>query len=214
MGRDRTRLSIFGVALLSAIALSAPAAVLADDGFVISAGEGCSFDVHVLPGGFKEGAAGEHIRIGFADITLTNGAPGAGVSSYIIGGDVGGPTRPGVNRTVVTLLTPHVPVAATDGAGTALPLSLGREGDGLYAASVVVEIPPGATTTIQLELQGAVATSGRYRLLVGHQPTRLPDRVSVRLQTTGGWTVERPDQPSATYETDGPSTFDVGLKEA
>ena len=163
-----------------------------------------SYDVALSPGTGK--------LLATAEVTLVNRAPASGVASYLIGGDVGSPTPAGVNRTVVTLLTPHASVRVTDGSGTAIPVNLGREGAGLYAASVVLEIPPGGTATIRYRLEGAVATSDRYRLVVGHQPTRRPDQVAVRLRTTGGWALEPPGPAEAAHEEDGPITFERGLR--
>jgi hypothetical protein len=163
-----------------------------------------TYDVAVDPGTGK--------LLASAEVTLVNRAPSSGVASYLIGGDVGSPMPAGVNRTLVTLLSPHVTVAATDDAGQAVPLNLGREVGGLYAASALVEVPPGASTTIRFRLEGAVATSDRYRLVVGHQPTRRPDDVTVRLRTIGGWALEPPGPAQETYAEDGPSTFERGLR--
>jgi hypothetical protein len=148
---------------------------------------------------------------GTATVTLTNGAPSTGVSSYIIG-EPTGPTQPGQNRMLVTVLTPHLPTGATDPAGQRLPMTLGRE-DGLYSASVLVVIEPGATTSIRFALDGSLPPGTRYRLVVGHQPTVVPDRVDIALHGAGRWGVTGPTGGRRTAAEDGRVHFQATLVE-
>jgi UDP-N-acetylmuramyl pentapeptide phosphotransferase/UDP-N-acetylglucosamine-1-phosphate transferase len=136
-----------------------------------------------------------------ATVTLTNHAPASGVASYLIG-ERGGPTDPGQNRMLVTVLTPHRVMGATSGGGASLPLNLGRE-DGLYSASVLVVIPPGGTEVVHFALEGDVPPGTDYQLEVGHQPTRVPDHVDVAVQGSGGWRVARGGGGAST-DRDGP----------
>src|SRR5262249_9706743 len=109
---------------------------------------------------------------------------------------------------LVTVLSPLQLRGATDGAGNRLPVSLAQE-DGLTSASVLVVIPPGGTLEVRFDLEGAVAPGTRYDLEVGHQATRIPDRVDVTLRGTGGWQVV--GRGTASLSDDGPARLSYTL---
>jgi hypothetical protein len=142
---------------------------------------------------------------GTATVAVTNQAPASGVSSYVIG-EATGPTRPGQNRMLVTVLTPHLPTGATDAAGRTLPMSLGLE-NGFYSASVLVVVEPGATATIRFALDGALPPGADYRLTVGHQPTLVPDQVEIAAHGSGRWAVTSPGGGRQTSEPGAPEHF-------
>jgi hypothetical protein len=57
--------------------------------------------------------------------------------------------------------------------------------------STYVEIPPGATRTLRLELFGQLDLGADYRLRIGAQPLVNADEVRVRLRVEGGWEIGR-----------------------
>jgi UDP-N-acetylmuramyl pentapeptide phosphotransferase/UDP-N-acetylglucosamine-1-phosphate transferase len=146
-----------------------------------------------------------------ATVSVTNHAPASGVANYILG-TPGGPVDPGQNRIFITILTPHLPTVATDAAGATLPMTLGQE-DGLYSATVLLVLDPGAGATVRFSLDGALPPSTSYRLAIGHQATRLPDQVDVALHGSGSWRVKSPAGGAASYRKDGPETFVATLSD-
>jgi hypothetical protein len=121
-----------------------------------------------------------------ATVTLTNGAPGAGLPGSVIGSPLPAAIRPppGTNRTYLSIYTPWVlDRALVDGAPVAIERQ--READ-RYAYSLFLDVPPGGgTRTVTLELRGQVADPDAYRLALSSQPLVDPDAVSVSVQVAG-----------------------------
>ena len=130
------------------------------------------------------------------EVQLHNGAPSTGLPPYVIGAtrpeDLYPP--PGHNRTWLSIYSPLALEGATLD-GELLVLSRGRElGRNVYGGFVT--IPPGATSTVRLELEGSVDPARAYSLLVGAQPQVTPDRLSVAVQPAPGWQRPPPPAPS------------------
>ena len=121
-------------------------------------------------------------------VTLSNDAPGSGLPSYVLGGQV---VPSGFSRQIVQLYTPLDLVATTlDGRPvTATSLrSLGHSGN--WAHEVDVAVPPKSAMTIELRLAGRLpARPDRWTLDVVRQSAVRPDDVTVRLAVTDGWRI-------------------------
>jgi hypothetical protein len=89
---------------------------------------------------------------GTLTVRLTNGAPPDGLPAAVIGNDLGLP--PGTSRLAVDVYSPlSLMQAMLEGA----PVDLDAGADGGWNVySTEVEIPPGATVTLVLELEGRV----------------------------------------------------------
>ena len=122
-----------------------------------------------------------------ATITLRNDAPASGLPDYVIAGSGENPTPPGHYRGVVSFYTPLALQAATvDGQ----PVTVTTETElGRNVITRFVDLDSGGTATLRYELAGPVtmprtADGRRYRLTVWHQPTIVPDALS--LEGLGG----------------------------
>lgn len=124
-----------------------------------------------------------------ATITMTNTAPTTGLPDYVIGnslenhlGDEAPPA--GWHKVFLTLYTPWDVAAATlDGEPVALAGSteLSRT-----ALSAFVDLAPGQTRTVVVELEGALA-GPQYVLDLGAQPMVTPEEASVGVRIAGDW---------------------------
>lgn len=122
-----------------------------------------------------------------ATVTLRNGAPSSGLPDAIIGNnDQGYPL--GTNLLYFSFYTPHhLREARLD--GERIGLEFQRElGWAVY--SRFLEIPPGGSVQIELDLEGLLDTGAEYRLVVGPQPLVNPDDVIATVQPAKGWLVE------------------------
>jgi hypothetical protein len=128
-----------------------------------------------------------------AKVTINNGAPAGGLPDYVIGSFAQPPPPKGTNRSTVLIYT-ALPARRIDaGPGRVLESTLA---DGWWVHEVEVEIPPGGSATITLDLGGDLP-SGPYRLLLEPGGGTHPEEVSVdvdvdsrRLHHTG-----RADRP-------------------
>jgi hypothetical protein len=146
------------------------------------------YDVSVDPS-----AATEHAS---ATITLVNRAPTSGLPPIVITS-----TDPnvatGANRSIVSFYT-YLSLDHATVQGQPIELT-GQTERGLNVYTTTLTIPSGATATLKLELRGAahlvrVGQRPRIRLTVGHQVMPHPDRVTVRMRTASGWTLD-PEPP-------------------
>lgn len=128
-----------------------------------------------------------------AEIGLTNRAPTSGEPPYIIGNLIDAP--PGTNRMWLSIYSPlDLVIAEVD--GQAVTLEPGRE-LGRNVWSVFVDVPPGASANVTVELSGAVDLSaGRYRFDLLPQAMVLPDRVDVEVTVRGGRLTAVPTTPA------------------
>jgi hypothetical protein len=114
-------------------------------------------------------------------ISMTNTAPTSGFNDYVIGNRVDLPT--GSNRTILDVYT-HLGVDAARLDGVDSPPYTVPE-LGYNVLSTVVEIPPGETVVMELDLSGDLGR-GAYQLLYRPQPLPNPDTLIVDAQTPGG----------------------------
>jgi len=124
-----------------------------------------------------------------ATITMVNEAPASGLPDYVIGnalgrelGDAAPP--PGSHRVFLTLYTPWDVVDATlDGE----PVSLaGGTELSRTALSAFVDLAPGQTRTVVVELSGSLA-GPQYVLDLAAQPMVTPEEASVSVRIAGDW---------------------------
>jgi hypothetical protein len=123
-------------------------------------------------------------------VLLHNEAPSTGLSSEVLGSYAGSNLSLGTSQTWLTVYSPLGLSAAVDGnkglSVTTLPEL------GVTAYSAYVNVAPGATATITVDLQGRVRPGRAYQLTLHTQPIVLADRDLVRLGAGGGWAVEGP----------------------
>lgn len=130
-----------------------------------------------------------------AEIGLRNDAPSSGEPPYLIGNLVGAP--PGTNRTWLSAYSPLALEGATLD-GRPVELDPGRE-LGRNAWSTFVDIPPGESVNLTLELSGALDLSdGTYRFDWLPQVMVNPDRVDVVVRVEGGTLRARDAAPAPT----------------
>jgi hypothetical protein len=136
-------------------------------------------------------------------IELTNDVPaGLALPPAVVENTRAAPT--GTNVTVVTVHTRHRVTAATID-GTELILGPGTE-RGLFAWDTpTLEIPPGATVVLELELAGAIDLRDGYDLRILPQPVANPDLASATLEVIGG-TVEATGEREVQVLEPGPLT--------
>jgi hypothetical protein len=132
---------------------------------------------------------GDRARVtGTLDLRLTNEAPATGLPTIVIG-PYDERFEPGENRTYLSLYTPHAFTAATlDGA----PLGLEAASElGRKVYSSYVSLPPGATRTVHLDVEGEVrlGDGGWYALDLPRQALVHPDEVSVAVEVGEGWEI-------------------------
>jgi hypothetical protein len=110
----------------------------------------------------------------------------AGASSYVLG-ETTGPTARGENELRLTLYSPHRPTGVLDAEGNEVGVNIAEE-KGLFAVTVLVELPPRTSTTFTFSFEGSLPPStGSYSLDVGRQPAIVGDRVEVALRGADGW---------------------------
>lgn len=113
-------------------------------------------------------------------VTLENTAPAEGWPHYVIGNSVGLP--PGTNRSYVSIYSPFaLDEARLGGQPVAIQseLELGRN---VY--SLFVDIPPGGSVDVELDLTGSV-DGRRYELDLPVQPFATVDEVAVNVEVAG-----------------------------
>lgn len=123
-----------------------------------------------------------------ATVTLANEAPTSGLPDYVIGNTRGlrpldDPLPRGWNSTFVTLYSPWELAGATlDGE----PVELERSDElGRHALSTFVDLPPGGTRTLVVELAG-VLDKPFYVLDLLAQPLAAPEIATVSVELAGG----------------------------
>ncbi len=117
---------------------------------------------------------------GTLTVTLENTAPASGRPDYVIGNGVGLPR--GTNRSFVSIYSPFQVSEARLGGqpiGVQAELELGRN---VY--STFVDIPPGGSVEIALDLEGTIE-GRRYELAMPVQPFASTDQVEVAVEVVG-----------------------------
>ena len=125
-----------------------------------------------------------------ATITLHNDAPSSGLPDYVIGNR--DPATPsGTNRMYLSFYSPFT-LTGSRIEGVSQPFESQRE-LGYRVYSRYLDVPAGATVTIVLDLSGSLRSLDRYRLVVGMQPTVIPDSLRVSVTPKAGWVVADSD---------------------
>ncbi|HEY7070754.1 MAG TPA: DUF4012 domain-containing protein [Acidimicrobiales bacterium] len=117
-------------------------------------------------------------------VTLENTAPADGLPDYVIGNAVDLPR--GTNRSFVSIYSPFE-LAASRVGGQPTPVQSEME-VGYHVYSTFVDIPPGQSIDIELDLTGSVKGHS-YRLNMPVQPFATADDMTVTVQTTDGQAV-------------------------
>jgi hypothetical protein len=126
-------------------------------------------------------------------ITLRNHAPANGLPDYIIGNATVPPIPKGANQLYLSVYSPLGASGATlDGQPLLLESLLERD---RHVYSTYVLIPPGGTSTIELDLSGRVEHRNGddgtgYRLDLHRQPFLAPDAVTTSLELAPGWRMD------------------------
>lgn len=127
-------------------------------------------------------------------ITLRNLAPATGLPDYLIGSATVPPLPKGANKVYLSVYSPLGASAATlDGRSLQLESQLERD---RHVYSTYLVIPPGGTSTIELDLTGRVERQDGedgtgYNLDLHRQPFLAPDSVTTSLELAPGWRVDR-----------------------
>jgi hypothetical protein len=115
-------------------------------------------------------------------VRLANSAPAEGLPRTVVGNNAGVP--PGTNLTDLVVLTPHrLRAVLVDGQRVAAQPLL--ESD-LWRHTVRVAVPPGATRTVHVHLDGEVDPGPVYRLAWVGRPQANPAEATLRLRSAGG----------------------------
>lgn len=141
-----------------------------------------------------------------AKVELRNTAPSGGLTPEIIGSVLQPPLPLGTSRLYVSVYTPWGLAGATlNGRPTGLQseVELGRR---VYSS--YVDIPPGGTATLLLDLEGSLPGGAAYRLDVMHQPTVSPPQVTASLSLAAGWIAVPTPASSSTLALSAPSALD------
>ncbi|HEY3000455.1 MAG TPA: DUF4012 domain-containing protein [Acidimicrobiales bacterium] len=118
---------------------------------------------------------------GTLHVTLKNDTPTSGLPTYVIGNAVGLPV--GSNRSFVSVYSLFDLDAARMGGQ---PASMQSETElDRHVYSTFVDIPPGGTADIELDLSGTLERSHTYRLDIPAQPFASPDQVAVNVTVAG-----------------------------
>ena len=143
------------------------------DGFGLAFNNGSANKIDV----FLEGSVTYDVKVNrltdrvstSATITVRNEAPASGLPEYVIGNTVGVPM--GTNRIQVMMFS-ALPVQSLliDGVSSGF---LPATEQGMFVTSTFIDIPSGATVTLQLDTSGPIAPDAEYRLV-----TRLPAAVN------------------------------------
>lgn len=117
-----------------------------------------------------------------ATIQLTNQSPASGLPAYLIGNSFDLPL--GTSRLYVSIYSPLLLQDAKVDDQPLLMESETEQGRSVYSA--FIDIPPGATRTLTLDLTGAILKDRPYRLDLHRQPSAAADEVTVTVASTDG----------------------------
>lgn len=119
---------------------------------------------------------------GTLEVTLRNTAPASGLPPVVIGNAVDQP--PGTNRALVSLYT-ALPVLSATIDGEPLLVETGREQD-WRTARAMIDVPPGGSRTITLEVGGELDLADGYTIVTRPQPLVAPERHQLSVATDDG----------------------------
>lgn len=140
-------------------------------------------------------------------VALHNTAPPSGLPPDVIGSYPGSGLPGGTNLTWLSIYSPLAFAGGTEGNG---PLSVTSTPElGVNTYSAFVDIPPGATVTVVLHLDGTLERSRSYRLVVHGQPVVVPDQDTVDVRPAAGWRLPRPGSWSPGPQMDQSHAFSL-----
>jgi hypothetical protein len=137
--------------------------------------------------------------VGTITLAMTNGSPASGLPEYVIGNTVGLPL--GTNRSFLSVYS-TLDLAAARVNGQPAAFSSERE-LGRNVWSTFVDIPPGATTLVELDVQGTVLGGGAYILDLAQQPLAIPEQAEVNITVAGDLPIGAAINPIDLLEPDG-----------
>ena len=114
-------------------------------------------------------------------ITLNNTAPPEGYADYVIGNLVGLPK--GTNRTLLSVYSP-LAVMNVQIDGKSVEVTGGAE-KGWGTSTMIVDLGPGESRTVNVTLAGAIAAD-KYQFLWRPQPLTRPDSLALSVRTAKG----------------------------
>ncbi|HEX9529944.1 MAG TPA: DUF4012 domain-containing protein, partial [Acidimicrobiales bacterium] len=144
-----------------------------------------------------------------AVITLSDGAPAAGLPPYIIGNALNPPAPPGSERVYVSLYTPWALKGATLDGRQLLMESQVEAGRHVYSA--FVDLPSGGSRTITVQLAGRRAGPRAYHLDVQRQPAVAVTRVRTAVVGDAAWRCVPPPAAGAGGAVAGDSPLDFAV---
>lgn len=118
-------------------------------------------------------------------ITLRNSAPSSGLPPIVIDSPADPGLPPGTNRTWLTIYSPLTFTRATVDGSEATMSSTPELG--VHAYSVYVDVPPDGSTSIHVDLSGAVRRTTQLPVAIRLQPMVLPQRFTVSVVAQGAW---------------------------
>lgn len=139
-------------------------------------------------------------------VTLRNTAPGSGLPDYTISNQAGLPF--GTNRTYLSVYSSLEAMASRlDGrpVATEPQIEAGRNRYGVF-----VNVPPGGTAVLEIDLAGSLQPGPSYQLAYLGQPVVNPDQFHVQVTGLDG---QRARRPFLTGPTDHPRAGTVGASE-
>jgi hypothetical protein len=133
---------------------------------------------------FNPGSGAVHSLV---RVSLTNNSPASGLPPIVIDNFANPSLPPGVNQTWITVYSPlgfeKVTVDGTPATMSTTPEL------GVWAYSTYVDVAPGTTTTLQLELLGNVAARSTLPISVRLQPSANREQARVVVTPTGAWSL-------------------------
>ncbi len=132
-------------------------------------------------------------------VSLTNDSPVSGLPPIVIDNFADPSISPGINRTWLTVYSPLSFERVTiDGS----PATMSTTPElGVWAYSTYVDVAPGATARLRLDLAGDVAARSTLTMSVRLQPSANPERTQVEVTPVGSWSLAA---------TSGSATWDLG----
>jgi len=118
-------------------------------------------------------------------ITLRNDAPGSGLPPIVIDSSADPGLAPGTNQMLLTLYSPLVFEKASIG-GAPETLSSGVE-LGVNAYRNYVDVAPGATVTLRVQLSGRLKLGDGYPMAFRLQPAANPEHGVVKMTPVSAW---------------------------
>ena len=123
-------------------------------------------------------------------VLLSNNAPSDGFEDYVIGNAYGLPR--GTNRTLLSVMSPHEVVEFRVDGVLLNPLQLTTHG--WNVRQFLLYVPPGGSTTVQVDYRGTIKP-GPYQLLLRPQPLPNADEVTIEVDDGAGAPIVRYSGP-------------------